>query len=372
MKNVPEFEGLRGFLSTVVVVAHLYPPLVKWVWGSMDIFFCMSGLLIGQLILKDQKRRGFLKEYAWRRITRIWPAYYVTFAACLLLAFVLSHIAQHPPWPPGLGNALSLVFMQNTELLLHPGFVDTWRLPDYLPFMGHTWSVALEEQFYLLAPIICWLLAGLRRSWLGAAVFAGACCTLGSVLRGCGFNWGILPARFDGFAVGVFAAAMIHQHRATGQVLRSILPVAWTLLLVGGVVYILLFTLLPVPGFDQSVEMLKSPIVIYGVSAVAAFSGGLLLLINHYTGHPALAVMRWRPLLSLGRMSYSTYLAHIPVIWYSNAAMAQWLSVSIFQKFLIQLPLCFGAAFVLHVLVERPVMQRRGSARRTTTVALPA
>jgi len=366
MKNVPEFEGLRGFLSTIIVLAHLHVPMVSWVWGSMDIFFCMSGFLIGQIILREQTKYGFLRRYAWRRITRIWPAYYATLAGCLVFAFFVTKISQlllH--WTPGLGCALDIVFLQNTEIWLRPGFTYAGRLPDYLPFLAHTWSVALEEQFYVLAPLICLVIVRFRRPEIGAAVFTIGCCAISLLLRSKGFSWNILPARFDGFSVGIFSAVIVHRERTVGHQLKAVIPLAWALFLLGGIASVLLFALVAPPRFELGGAALASPAVIYGVSGVAIFSGGLVLLLSAYTGHKNLTLLRWRPLLGLGRMSYSTYLIHIPVIWYLDFALVHWMPLSGLEKFSIQFPLCFGAAYVLYVLVERPVMQLRGSTRST-------
>jgi peptidoglycan/LPS O-acetylase OafA/YrhL len=160
MRRIPELDALRGIAILLVLVHHtefavLYAPeLTRLMWLGVDLFFVLSGFLITEILLRKPKDRGFILNFYARRALRIWPPYY------LLVLFVW--LFGTPLFGSSLqGRALVhyLTFTQNVsfapmELAFHPA-------------LQSTWSLAVEEQFYLLWPP---LTLGFRRRALAVTL----------------------------------------------------------------------------------------------------------------------------------------------------------------------------------------------------------
>ncbi|HEY1737862.1 MAG TPA: acyltransferase [Acidimicrobiia bacterium] len=168
---MPALDGLRAVAITLVVLFH-YPWIVKPFHTApmhggflgVDMFFVLSGFLITTLLLEERQKHGrvSLKGFYQRRARRLLPAFFVLFVIALIEHFVFSL------QPTTTGLLGMLVYMAN--------WVQIWR-PDSLgPIFGHTWSLAIEEQFYLLFPLILigLIRLGLRRVGLAVALFGGA------------------------------------------------------------------------------------------------------------------------------------------------------------------------------------------------------
>ncbi len=160
--RIPELDGLRGIAVLLVVAWHYLDVwATPWLtpfrlgWSGVDLFFVLSGFLIGGILLDNRHRRSYFKPFYGRRIHRIFPLYY----AWLAVVFVLRMPAYAPRWSYA-------VFVQN----LFQGAHNTWDSV----WIGHTWSLAVEEQFYLVAPMVIRFVPLRMLPWLGAAILAGA------------------------------------------------------------------------------------------------------------------------------------------------------------------------------------------------------
>ncbi len=172
-KHVPALDGIRGLAILLVLGFHLL--WSNWVTGSrvldivvrlrssgwigVDIFFALSGYLITGILLDTRGQPHFFRNFYARRALRIFPLYYVVL---LILA-----IGFHPTSPTAARPFLVLaLYLQNTPLWWHghvPGLVAN--------FTSHLWSLAVEEQFYLIWPLVI-LLVPSRRAllWLAASI----------------------------------------------------------------------------------------------------------------------------------------------------------------------------------------------------------
>lgn len=152
LKNhIPELDGLRGIAILAVLFYHCenvltYAPIhkiVEWGWAGVNLFFVLSGFLITGIILDTRDDPHFFRNFYARRSLRIWPVYVLL----LLLVFVFvplifngfwaaAYESRHAPWP------YLVLFVQNLFVLTLPGTI------------GPTWSLAIEEQFYVVwAPL---------------------------------------------------------------------------------------------------------------------------------------------------------------------------------------------------------------------------
>ena len=147
--RIPELDGLRGLAAIGVVIAHYFGEVPHGFsvftvgWVGVDIFFVLSGFLIGSIILEQHGQPGFFKDFYRRRFARIVPIYT---AVCVLTLAAAALSVGHPwsdtPFSPGVYAAFGaniVMGISNT-----PG--DVWLRP--------TWTLDVEEQFYLLLPIV--------------------------------------------------------------------------------------------------------------------------------------------------------------------------------------------------------------------------
>lgn len=150
LKYRPDIDGLRGVAVLAVVFFHAFPTYFPSGFIGVDIFFVISGYLITLIILTNSRDRSFTyQNFYINRITRIFPALFINFFFVLIfswfffLSFEFKSIGKHL-----LAGSL---FISNFSLLSESGYFDT--LSDAKPLL-HLWSLAIEEQYYLIFPMI--------------------------------------------------------------------------------------------------------------------------------------------------------------------------------------------------------------------------
>jgi len=141
----PALDGLRGIAIIMVVVFHNFGFINYFFFGwlGVDLFFVLSGLLITEILINTVDRPGFLRNFYLRRILRIFPLYYLLLIVCLVilpllpsLKDTLRYYTDHQWW--------FWLYFQNWLYILHP--------PERNNLLLHLWSIAVEEQFYLIWP----------------------------------------------------------------------------------------------------------------------------------------------------------------------------------------------------------------------------
>lgn len=155
----PDIDGLRAIAVLLVVLFHAFPTLVKGGFIGVDLFFVISGFLISGIITEqlDTGKFSFAQFYA-RRMRRIFPALLLVMASCLafgwfaLLASEYAQLGKH--------LAAGAGFVSNFAFWRESGYFD--NAADTKPLL-HLWSLAIEEQFYLLWPALLWL--AFRSRW---------------------------------------------------------------------------------------------------------------------------------------------------------------------------------------------------------------
>jgi peptidoglycan/LPS O-acetylase OafA/YrhL len=202
-ERIAELDGLRGIAVLSVVAWHyLDVKSSAWLvpfrlgWTGVDLFFVLSGFLIGGILLDNRNRHSYFKPFYGRRIHRIFPLYY----AWLIIVLLLRLPAAAPHWSYA-------AFLQNIFQGTHPDWDSPW--------IGHTWSLAIEEQFYLLAPLAIRFIPWRILPWVGAGAMLGAplCRWLAPQ------SWPLAaymmtPCRVDALVCGVAVAALVRQPEA--------------------------------------------------------------------------------------------------------------------------------------------------------------
>lgn len=163
----PDIDGLRALAIVLVVVFHAFPGALDGGFIGVDVFFVISGFLITRILLNSLESGTFsFRGFYARRIGRIFPALFLVLAACLLFGWwgLLAHEYQQL----GKHTLAAAGFVSNFVLMGESGYFDI--ASDTKPLL-HLWSLGIEEQFYVLWPLLLWL--GWKRganllAWMGA------------------------------------------------------------------------------------------------------------------------------------------------------------------------------------------------------------
>jgi peptidoglycan/LPS O-acetylase OafA/YrhL len=332
MENrVKELDGLRGIAVVLVMALHLFKragyftehPVLEGItfvttigWVGVDIFFTLSGFLITSILLKSKTGEHYFRNFYVRRALRIFPLYY---AAIIIVLFFLPKV--EPEFMEQLSTALPIMLLyQQNWALLFKGFYIT-------QYLGITWSLAIEEQFYLLWPFIVYKLD--RDKLVKFSIGYIAISIIGRILST--LLWPDLPqastffyytsfARFEEMLFGGLLAVFLTYDGAQEKVKRFALP----LFLISFAVFIALH-ILSLPG-DPHPEHASLPLTLGGYTTAALFTIGL---IGVFITHPPRDLLRrffGNPVLTfLGKYSYSMYLFHmtaalilLDVFWHSE------------------------------------------------------
>ena len=166
-----DIDGLRGVAVACVVAYHAFPRTAHGGFIGVDIFFVISGFLITGLIAEAMETGRFrFRDFYARRIRRIFPALVVVLAACLAAGAAILDTSEFKSL--GLHVAAGAGFLSNALLWSQAGYFD--EAAEFKPLL-HLWSLAIEEQFYILWPLALYACARLRRPlWALAVVCAAA------------------------------------------------------------------------------------------------------------------------------------------------------------------------------------------------------
>lgn len=193
-----DIEGLRAIAVLVVVLDHMQASVLQGGFVGVDVFFVISGYLIGMHLLQDiqEDRFAFLRFYA-RRARRLLPALVVMLAAVWALGWM---ILSGPEFADlGKHIAAAAVFANNILLWSQSGYFDT---PATTKPLLHLWSLGVEEQFYLVVPFLLWLSSAGRRASIGWVLRLSALSLLLTVIYPVP-SFYLLDSRFWELGVGV-------------------------------------------------------------------------------------------------------------------------------------------------------------------------
>ena len=335
------------------MIFHLNPAAFPPGWTGVDLFFVLSGYLITNIILKYQQSPRFLLAFYARRGLRIWPIYYLVFILLIAINPFLPKPYALDAWP------FYATYTQNL-----PSY---WggHMPPFNPAFDHTWTLAIEEQYYLLWPALV-MLAGPRRCLpLCLAVIA-----LAFVAReGFAFYFVVpvvrpamserlLIARCDGFALGGLLAVLFREPLAGRLPLRQVCVLGAALVVGGGYLAIAFATGgpgalgLPTPG-NPALTILMVGLFYFSVV-------GFVLL---GSGRPILAALRWKPLCDLGVISYGLYMYHYVIYWMIDGFGANPDDFNYHQPWPVsaaKVLLTIAVAIVSWHCVEKPIMRLKG------------
>lgn len=351
----PDIEGLRAVAILLVVAVHAG---AKWLPGGfvgVDVFYILSGYLITGLLVQEAAtsgRLGFANFYA-RRLRRLLPALLLMLAVTCILAKLLMPPTELPNQAANAASAA--LWLSNFQFAF-------WNIDYFSPSSDtalflHTWSLGVEEQFYLVWPLLVVVTIGAwkyarrapnvaRLKWLFGGIFiASLALSLYWTRSSPMFAFYLMPSRAWQFALGALVflvvgspAFKIHSVAARSTWIR---PLGWL-----GLAMILLAARLiqrtaPYPGTW---------------ALLPSFGAALVLAAGAHNANAGVGrLLSWRPMQALGRVSYSWYLWHWPVLLLGAAV----LDMDSVRNRLLLVAVSLAIAAVSYHLFETPIRHNR-------------
>ncbi len=292
----PDIDGLRAIAVLSVVLYHFEIGGVKGGFVGVDVFFVISGYLITGIIRSELAKGEFtLARFYERRARRIFPALFVMLLATMVAGLFLllpSDLARL-----GQATIATILFVSNVLYYRQSGYFD--EVADFNPLL-HTWSLGVEEQFYVGLPLLLVAVCRFRPQWtvrvvaLCALVSFVACVVAQPFIGKLVFF--LSPFRaWELLLGGVLALGAVPQFR--NDTLRQVASALALVVLLGAVTQ--LRASVDFPGWKAAIPVLSSAVLLH-----AGASGHSL----------ANRVLAWRPLVLVGLVSYSLYLWHWPLL----------------------------------------------------------
>jgi peptidoglycan/LPS O-acetylase OafA/YrhL len=308
LPHLPVLDGYRGLAALAVVLFHLrfvsggraadaLEQVLTFGWIGVDLFFVLSGFLITGILLETRGAAGWVRRFLVRRALRILPLFYVTMIVAGVLVPAVSPRLLQP-----------LVPREWPWFMAH---LANWRyaLPSAAPqTLIHFWSVAIEEQFYLVWPFAVAMLTRRRLGALAATLAVGALAIrVGASAMGWGGRWMyyVTPTHLDGLAVGAWLAV---RSREPAGLTGLVAAARWCAALAA-------LGLVAAARRAGNAEFADVPMREVGYSLAALGSGAVLVL--GLAGDPrgwAARVGSTPWLRHVGRYTYAIYLLHYPIV----------------------------------------------------------
>ena len=359
--RLPGLDLLRAVAILVVALHHTWAnavpevlaPVHRFGWMGVDLFFVLSGYLIGSQLLRPYTRglRPSLREFYFRRAFRILPAFLVVLAAYYLV-------------PP---------------LREDPNMVPLWRFLTFTMNLGfdrskgaafsHAWSLCVEEYFYLLFPLVCVVLMhqpSLKRA-VGIVSLVAIAGLLVRIVSWVYFVGPFIDVHGADAADAVIYPEFIYYPTYTrldglliGGALASIRlfrPTWWNWAMqrgrgleVGGVALTGGAIWLCIDRTCLSASVFGFPLLSLGLG---------LLLASSLSPNSVLARLRLPGVGAIATLAYSFYLTHKAIMHLDRVFIANWVALEGSVGLLIYAATCFAAAYMLHIVVERPFLRMR-------------
>ena len=348
-KHVPALDGVRGLAILLVLIYHqtvlspagpfdaVFGRVARFGWCGVDLFFVLSGYLITGILLDSREEPRYFRNFYARRILRIFPLYYAVLAFTF---FILPRFSTSPPFSPAAFAGRRIfywLYLGNYVMAAQGSFSHD--------ILSVTWSLAIEEQFYLIWPLVVLLLP---RKWIARLCVAIITATLllrtFLVLAGYGPVpiYVLTPLRLDGLAAGALLATLRKGGSAIPEAFGS---AARRLALLAGILTVLIWAI------PDDYQWFSPQMQEFGYSSLALFFGAIVALAV-WSPKKSVFVRFFdsRVLRFLGKYSYAIYLFHYPI--------KTWVRSRVWRG--APFPLLFGsrvpAQLLFYVLASAPAV----------------
>jgi len=361
-QRIPQLDGVRGLAISMVLVVHYFTCQIKadpgtflgvlksitgLTWSGVDLFFVLSGFLIGGILIENRGAPNLLKVFYVRRACRIFPLYFLW----LIIFIVCVQFVKDPIYGGLFRDPLPLwsylTYLQNWVMAHEGRYGSNW--------MGITWSLAVEEQFYLILPFI---ILFTPRKWLLVLLVLLILITLR--IRSLiyyhhphvGFPaYVLLPCRWDALFIGVIGAMGI-RHARVHQWLKANVWFLYAILFILsiGVIYLGVVS----PG-TLSYRMVRG-----GYTWLALFYLTFIYIVLFSPNRLLQKFIQARALIFLGMISYGVYifhqavtgLCHIVLLGKNEPTITDWKSGFVT---LLSLGVTISLAYLSYRYFESPI-----------------
>ena len=345
-EHKPELDGVRGLAILCVLIVHctsVFPVFgpqamdsiwfrpIHVLWGGVDLFFALSGFLITGILLDSRSSPNYFQSFYARRILRIFPLYYGLVLSCIALASIF-HFGNNL-FPSLLADRVKyLLYLQNVPPIHFSGI------------LGHFWSLAVEEQFYLIWPLVVWKCSRKTILWICGIGLVVSFCYREHQIHAHGpilINLILTISRLDGLLIGAALAITMR----TKQLQASWITIS---ALTGGA--IVAFFLIVRPDDSRSIGPLMQ---LFSVPAFALLSGALIAATQKPGRLQLLFRTRW--LRSFGKYSYGIYVYHDPVLILLGRKLHGFFPLPFFVAVLYScliIAVSFGIAWISYTYLE--------------------
>ena len=341
MHYSPQLDGLRGIAILFVMLFHAEVPGFVGGFIGVDIFFVLSGFLITTMLVREYEQYGSvsLKNFYARRVLRLAPALLLLLVTFCLYSFLFLDGARAKS--NYIDAIISLGYLSNwaRAFSVHP--------PD---FLGHTWSLSIEEQFYILWPLILLSMLALLKSRKAVFAVTVALAVSSSLLRiSLSFAGATVERLYNGLdtradalmagcALGLFLSLELAGKIGIGRFRKQIFIAA-------------LFSSLSLLLFVCNADWRNMNMYYFGFFAVEMFTAVLILEIVTNKGGAVALFLSKRWLVWIGSISYGLYLWHHPVFCIVRSMGYNRLTITIAGSVIT-----FIIAVLSFYFLERPVL----------------
>ena len=313
-RHIPPLDGLRGIAVLMVMFGHFWlaQKPVNAVenavftffqngWIGVDLFFVLSGFLITGILLEAKGTKHYFRNFYARRVLRIFPLYWgFLFVYFVLLPRVVS-LAPGSPYAVATSTTWWFWGYASNMLAIFPAVIPAG--------LNHFWSLAVEEQFYLIWPAIVLVLSAKSLEKAIYALIVGALLFRLFLFTTPYHHTGgfvLLPARIDTLAIGAWLA-IVHRDPARRERAERLAPLVILVALI-----VLTVTILPdfrIFANQVSMQTIGFPLLaVIGASVIAIGAG------NASQNEPVRRFLSWRLLAAVGKYSYAMYVFHLPLV----------------------------------------------------------
>ncbi|MBI1337654.1 MAG: acyltransferase family protein [Phycisphaera sp.] len=337
----PDIDGLRAIAVMVVIAFHF--GYLSHGYLGVDVFFVISGFLITTIIYRESREGRFsLVKFYLRRIRRILPLV----AAVNIAVLIVGAIVMLPDDLENLCQSVVATNLFSNNILQLITTRNYWDVVNEFKPLLHTWSLGVEEQYYMVYPLLFLLLTKSRLKWLPTILIVMTVASIAFYFsdfsRAALFY--LLPFRFFELSLGGLAAVMLN-----GRVVRH----GFTSVLVFALIGLLLFD---IPYLGEREQLFLTVLATLGI-----------LMSSNSTGRVSSWVLENRLAVGVGLISYSLYMWHQPVVSFARYFVFE--HIDHLWAALLTL-MIFGISVISFYLVEQPFRDKKRVSTRTVLIVV--
>lgn len=349
-----DIDGLRAIAVVAVLVFHAFPDVLRGGFVGVDVFFVISGFLISTIILQNLEQNRFkFSDFYVRRIRRIFPALSLVLASCFAFAWFtlfgdeFKLLGKH--LMGGVGFVSNLVYWNEA------GYFDT--AADTKPLL-HLWSLGVEEQFYILWPVLLWLGWKLKRNLFHVVCLVALLSFVGNLVGVQGHPVATFYSPLSRFWELLGGGILAYQNLHKPKWLRDLTQESATKILSAGQLgahSTRIRDTISILGLLMIVVaccLLDKTFLFPGYWALLPVLGAMGLIVAGPGAWANRVILSSRPMVAIGLVSYPLYLWHYPLLVFPRVLLGE---TPIWQVRLAALLMALLLAIFTYAIIERPL-----------------